>query len=466
MTVLLAAMLVVGTLTIFEAAPAPAQDDPAFDQYRLDIPLDSAATDSGGDTAASEPPASGQDAADDPSAASAFGSALTTPLGIAVALALAALGVVVVLARRRTTGMPGGTTAFTLAIVVAALGLVACGGEDGADDADAAGFFGVQPRSNPEADDFARMAEAGVETYRVFISWVDVQRSEGAGYDWSRTDPVMIRLAFNDIEPLVYFAGVPTWLSEDRRDSPVATERSRDAVGRFMAAAAERYGPGSDFWRDLESSDLMLEPEPVRVWQIWNEQNSAFAWRPKASVREYATLLRIGAGAIRAVDPDARIMTGGMFGTPPAEGSIRAWRYARGLLSDPEVRDLVDVVGIHPYSPTIDGVRFQVEAMREAMEESGAADLPIWVTEIGWGSSDRGGLMVGLDGQARMLTEAFELFERNRDSWKLEGVVWFSWRDDRTLPGRNVFDGSSGLLTDGGERKPAFDSYAALAGGS
>ena len=452
-----------------------AQSDAAFDEYRLDIPLEDpleglderldggAASGGSGEAGPSE--------ADRPSIASVALDVILTPIGIAVIVGLATLASLAAAGRRRQqarlgrprTGRRGRrSTMLGALLAMTAVAATGCGGGAGASDDP---FFGVQPRSNPEADDFARMADAGVGTYRVFVSWVDVQKEADAPFDWSRVDPVMVRLAFNDIEPLVYFAGVPGWLADDRRDSPVASQRSREAVGAFIAAAVGRYGPDSTFWRQLQDSELELTPKPVRTWQIWNEQNSSFAWRPKASVDEYRELLTIAATAIRSVDPDARIMSGGMFGTPPARGSIKSWRFARELLSDAETRELVDVVGIHPYSPSIDGVRFQVREVRKALADSGAADLPLWVTEIGWGSSERGGLMVGLQGQAEMLTEAFSMFERNRERWILEGVVWFSWRDDRRLPGRNVFDGSSGLLTDAGEAKPAFGRYRDAAAG-
>ena len=473
----IAASLIVG------AAGAVAQG-PAYDQYRLANPGASpgaaradaeARRRADAIAAASRANATAADSSAEPGSASVvpprrsaiaiFADALWSPVGAVLGLTLVLLVAAGARYRgRRSTGL----RALSGMVIAGTLAVAGCGGGNGSSSGPPpdSEFFGVQPRAAPTAEDFKRMADANVGTFRVFINWSTIQPTEDALYDWRELDDVFTRLAFYDIQPLPYIAGVPNWLTGDVHDSPVGSRDVRQGLKAFVSAAALRYGPASEFWAGLSASDLEIEPKPPRAWEIWNEQNSAFFWRPRPSPREYARLLKIAAAEIREADPAAQIIVGGMFGTPPEPASINAWTFARRLLKDPSIRSLVDFVGVHPYAPEISGVRFQLEKMRSALNQVGAKSAPLWVTEIGWGSSTGGGLKKGSQGQADLLREAFALFESQRDRLAIEGAVWFTWRDVEGLPGRRTFNATSGLLTSGGEEKPAFQSYAEATGGS
>jgi len=474
-------VLAAGALMLTTASAAA--QGPGYDQYRLTTPgeesgaaapdaqarrradairaAESAGAAGGGEPA---PPSTGSVTAGERSQFAIAADALLSPVGLALGFAVLTLFAAAARYRRRGSHRSGLMIGSVLGAVFV---LGACGGGEEAPPGSAdATFFGVQPRATPNAEDFKRMADARVGTYRVFINWSTVEQTETSGYDWSELDDVFTRLAFYDIAPLPYIAGVPTWLTGDTHDSPVRTRRIRRELRAFVRASAERYGQGSEFWSQLAASELGLKEKAPRVWEIWNEQNSAFFWRPRPSVSAYARLLRISADEIHRADPDARIMVGGMFGTPPEPSSIDAWTFLRRLLRDQSVRSLVDVVGAHPYAPDIDRVEFQLAEIREALDDSGARDLPIWVTELGWGSSPGGGLKKGPAGQAMALRDAFALLERERDRLRIEGAVWFTWRDVEGLPGRRTFNATSGLLTSAGEAKPSFESYVEATGGS
>lgn len=474
------ALVLASSLGIF-AAGSGAQG-PAYDQYRLTTPGESS-SDTGADaearrragaiaaTSRGDSTGGGAQALPNPAAvtpearnpAAILADTLFSPAGAALGLLVV---IVALAARHRRCGRRGIGTVSTL-LISSAFVLAACGGgsESRPPLADG-GFFGVQPRATPGAEDFKRMAVANVGTYRVFINWSTVQPSETESYDWRDLDDIFTRLAFYDIQPLPYIAGVPSWITDDVHDSPVASRKVRRGLRAFVRTAAQRYGRGSEFWSELNNSDLEIQPKPPLAWEVWNEQNSAFFWRPRPSTREYARLLRISATEIHDADPDAQIIVGGMFGTPPEPSSIDAWTFIRRLLRDPAIRALVDVVGVHPYAPEISGVQFQLEEMREALDEAGAEDTPLWITEVGWGSSPGGGLKKGSLGQAELLKGVFDLLEAERDRLGIEGVVWFTWRDVEGLPGRRTFNASSGLLSSSGEEKPAFRRYVEETGGS
>ena len=103
---------------------------------------------------------------------------------------------------------------------------------------------------------------------------------------------------------------------------PVYTLAQRRAWSSFLRALVGRYGPTGSFWK-LHPE---LPKEPIRTWQIWNEENDhRFA---EASVRDYVGLLRGSAPAIRSVDPDARILLGGLYATPRIEPALDATTFS------------------------------------------------------------------------------------------------------------------------------------------
>jgi hypothetical protein len=90
----------------------------------------------------------------------------------------------------------------------------------------------------------------------------------------------------------------------------------------------------------------------------------------------------------------------------------------------------------------------------------------LWITEIGWG--DRGPkhrLIVGAAGQARRIRQAFAAISRSRRHLRLDGVVYYSWRDASPYPPkyRDQWGLYTGLLRKSGVFKPAFRAFRAAA---
>ena len=66
--------------------------------------------------------------------------------------------------------------------------------------------------------------------------------------------------------------------------------------------------------------------------------------------------------------------------------------------------------------------------------------------------------------QKRLLVDAFKLFLKERRSWKLERVIWYTWRDNEVQPDCSVCR-YSGLFTADLEPKPAWGKFTQFAGG-
>ena len=79
----------------------------------------------------------------------------------------------------------------------------------------------------------------------------------------------------------------------------------------FLRLAVQRYGPNGTFW----AANPTIPPRPIRVWQIWNEPNfKYFVTHPNPG--QYGKLVKISSGAIRSIDPGAKIVLGGLFARP------------------------------------------------------------------------------------------------------------------------------------------------------
>lgn len=331
------------------------------------------------------------------------------------------------------------------------------------DDPDLTGpgpsFFGVSPEAGQLTPrDFDLMEAAGVGSVRFLVAQQEVV-SAGGSFDWGPTDEVFRQLAEHGIEPLPLLFGDPKVIS--RVNDPAAMEDWR----RFAAAAVSRYRPGSPFWSQFAAASGVA-PLPPDVWQLYNEQNTWLYWPGGPSVTQFAKLLDVSAQAIRGADPNAKIMLGGMFGDDGMNG-IPVWEFLRQLYRVPGARDDFDIVAVHPYSFSLDGIAWQVGNTRDAMAAANDAATPIWITEISWGSrydddpTKQSWWERDPQGQADMLTSAWNLLLRERKAWNLGGIFWYTWRD--TGFHSCAFCESAGLLENNFASKPSFAAFSQLA---
>src|SRR6266516_1786436 len=297
-------------------------------------------------------------------------------------------------------------------------------------------FYGVGLSEPASAGDYARMVSGGVRTVRFVIDWRQVQ-PRGAGYRWRLADRYMRGAARHGLEALPLLFATPGWVARNSIRPPLFSARARKAWRSFVHAAVARFGPGGSFW----AQNPTIPYDPVHSWQIWNEQNSPDFWAPGPSPSQYAQLLKISAGTIRATDPSAQIILGGMFEGNVSYGAILSWRFLARLYKA-GAAPYFDVVGAHPYSPKISGYEFQIRRLEAAIRRHGHRGTPIWIDEIGWGSGHGGGpLNKGPEGQARMLRRAFGFAAQSRRRLDVQRILWYPWRDSGHTPVKCAFCG-------------------------
>lgn len=323
------------------------------------------------------------------------------------------------------------------------------------------GFIGISPQSPASAADFKLMREAGITSVRLPLYWSGVQRQSPAlaAPDWSSFDREVELAAEAGISVFPFVWGTPPWAAEKQTAMPVRSAVQRAGWARFLRGAANRYGPEGSLWR--ENPDLHYEP--IRRWEIWNEQNIVtFATPP--SPAQFAALVRISGRVLHAVDPGAKVILGGFFGRPlQIPPNVGSGDFLARMYRAPGISRFFDGVALHPYVADARAMRAQIVNLRRVMRNNGDAAKPFYVTELGWGSRNGPTRWErGLYGQANQLSRAFSMLSAHRREWRVRGVWWFTWTDEG---GNCLFCRSAGLLTARREAKPSWYRFTAWTGG-
>lgn len=320
------------------------------------------------------------------------------------------------------------------------------------------GFFGVDGLEMTSEDfDLLRDADAGV--FRAVFPFSGAKTRQKQPYQWGGFDYVFYQTAARGIDLLPVLYGSPPWIAKDRSVVPLHNHQAIGEWRLFLEAVVARYGPGGAFWNE----NPYLPYEPVDTWQIWNEPNSITWWAPRPKPKEYALLLQRSADAVHSVDPAARIMTAGIVARPTNAHAIPGKKFMSKLFAYANAREATDVVAFHPYSPSVPGVRHQIVSARRVLRKAGVGGLPIWITEIGWGTKGPKNhpLIKSKDGQARALRDTFEMVLREREDLGIERLLWYHWRDSKDK--LCLWCESSGLLDRHRRKKEIFRDFRQIA---
>jgi hypothetical protein len=337
-----------------------------------------------------------------------------------------------------------------------------------------AGFWGAVPQTTLNLEQFQRLQRGGVESIRIPIAWNAVQPTQGAPFDWSGVDAAVRNASSAGLGVLPFLNGAPKWAVpvdpryKSPKTLPVQSGRQISGWKSFVGQAVQRYGPNGTFWAENPA----VPPHPVRTWQIWNEENfEYFVARP--SPAQYGKLVKLSSTTIKAIDPGAKVILGGMFARPrEAEFKRRPplAYFATDFLDQmytttPGVKSAFQGVALHPYTSTYTRLLPYIEEFRAVLRANHDAAKKLWVTELGWSSQHPAAgnsFAKGPNGQAQQLKGSFKLLRAKQSKWHVAGVYWFSVDDQKGVC--NFCDGS-GLFGQGFVPKPAWYAFTHFTGG-
>jgi hypothetical protein len=323
------------------------------------------------------------------------------------------------------------------------------------------GFLGVSPQGQTTRTDYQLMQGAGVGSVRLPLYWAGIQTEppDLAEPDWSGFDKDVGLAAESGIRIMPFVLGSPAWAAPETIDLPVRSAWQRWGWTSFLRAAEHRYGPGGEFWEENPELTYM----PIRDWEIWNEENIVtFNGRPDPV--GFADLMRISGRVLHHADPGSKVILGGLFGRPlQIPPNVGSGDFLSRVYRARNVKRYFDGVALHPYVARARAMAAQLANLHRIMGVHNDGGTPIYVTELGWGSSNGPTRWQrGLWGQADQLSHAFAILSANRVRWRIAGAWWFTWSDEG---GSCHFCRTAGLLTSGREAKPSWYRFNAWSGG-
>jgi hypothetical protein len=223
-----------------------------------------------------------------------------------------------------------------------------------------------------------------VKVMRIGLLWEWIEYTRGKP-NWTVIDDIVNQMTAAGIRPLLVVQGSPSWangVSDKGNDhfylhvptDPQAFQKWVNESSMFVSAVARRY------------------QGKVNLWEIGNEENDAYFWRPQPNPQQYAVWYTTLRSAIKAVDQNSQVALGGLngLGYDVDAPGMRGSAFLKAVYA---AKVYPDIIAIHPYSnrgqpPDVHingaGNFDDIDLVRGIMVANGQSDKPIWITEWGW----------------------------------------------------------------------------------
>jgi hypothetical protein len=296
-----------------------------------------------------------------------------------------------------------------------------------------------------QASQLAAMRSIGITSVRVDANWGLIQPSSPMIFDWTELDQEVRSIRSADMSVDLIIDGCPPWAALDKSTVAFTQPASSTQYATWAADVARRYSR-----------------QGVTYFEIWNEPNIKLFWHPKPDPAAYTADLKAAYTAIKAVDPSAFVIAGGLAplsdnGTNYSPASFLEAMYGDGA------KGSFDAVAYHPYDFPLmpdtyepySGWSWMAEtspSVRSIMISNGDSTKPIWITEFGSPTNGRSGTLALA--QRTQLSQALAYVKKT--NW-IGAIYIYTWQDG--IPGPKGDEGF-GLLTYNGLPKPAFFTVA------
>ena len=273
------------------------------------------------------------------------------------------------------------------------------------------------------------------------------------------------------LEVLPSLGAPPRWAAKADDAAGPDSGAQRGGWTAFVNAAAKRYGPHGEFWRNTTTGPgptTNRRPEGPDPHLADLERGELLLLRLPGLGARLRQPLTISSKAIKSVAAERQ----GHHRRPlraPTVGGKRG-QSAAGFLEElyryPGIKSRFDGIDLHPYAVDSETLEEEVEEFHEAAVK--AHDRPtLYITEMGWGSQNdfnHDAYEQGKAGQIKQLKGAYAYLTANARRLNLKGVYWFSWKD---LKGSCDFCDSVGLFQEGPKfkPKPAWRAFVGITGG-
>ncbi len=289
--------------------------------------------------------------------------------------------------------------------------------------------------------------ESGAKWIRVPFEWSQLQPTSPTAYNWTITDGIMQSANERGIKVLVVLWTTPAWARPTGTDMYAPPTNPTD-FANFGKAVASRYAS-----------------QGLHHYEIWNEPNQSYFFKPKPDAVKYTQLLKAAYSAVKQADPSAIVMgPATTTGADTTDGTQISPMTFLQTIYNQGGKDYMDAVSYHPYpngypvstSPnwTAWGQMLNSSpSVRSVMVANGDSAKKIWATEAGYHTGSAA-YAVSETQQAQYLKETYALWT----SYDWAGpMFWYEHKDQ----GTNLSDKEAnfGLLRYDWTKKPAFAAY-------
>ena len=346
-----------------------------------------------------------------------------------------------------------------------------------------ADFFGVsaagQLGGEVEREEIDRL---GPNRVRNNFVWWNTQTSkcdgfsEPSGYDFTSTDYIVRRAAFNGIRIVGDIYGTRVGKKEKECDVhpfPIpGTQLYEDFTKKttgYVWQLVRRYGANGVFWQQNPETPYL----PVEVWEVWNEPNLPLN-NPgyelsKLNAQRYAKLLIDTSRTIREAQEaqsgqpveatGTKVLMGGLVTVASAKNfkEYFDWIFQEPTLyTASEFKSSFDGLGFHPYAigGTPKDVQEHVNNARTVLTNQVGSEKTIWITEFGWPVGTFGSATVDETKQDEYIGEMLNWLYKNADEKKIKYAVVYVYQDHN--PGCTDWSCWAGLKDISGKDRPSW----------
>ncbi|HEY4346321.1 MAG TPA: DUF5722 domain-containing protein [Gaiellaceae bacterium] len=289
-------------------------------------------------------------------------------------------------------------------------------------------------------------------------------------YDWSIYDSIVKKATADGMQLVLSIYGTPPWANHGQGQN-VAPINAID-LRKFAYAAALRYSG------KFVVNGVKLPA--VRQWLAWNEPNNPVFLKPQyrragshwvmASAISYAKICNAVYRGVHATGYSERVACGvtaprGNNNPSSSRPSVSPLAFLRAVKRAHLVT--FDAWAHHPYYAKPSEAPGAPDGANGSVELGNINTLiklvtqlyghkRIWITEYGYETNPPDSIFgVPWKTQAAYLTQAFAIARKNP---RIDMMLWFLLKDDT-----NVNGWQSGLITAGGQKKPAYSAFAKMA---
>ena len=268
---------------------------------------------------------------------------------------------------------------------------------------------------------------------------LDIYHQQGAPHPSKLGEMGWVRFGYN----VSHFTGSEDINAAFHRYLPVVQAYRNAGFRIVMTTSHQTYGEGkAQFWpwpqmddgkwialidrfaqmmfqiaRQWEGRDL------ISAWQVWNEQDAPIGATASVPMlpHNYTRMFARVYQAIRSVDSDVQILTGGFTGGPGSGAN-----YARQVVESLPASAKPDGIAFHPYGRGVS--EHPIYARFGHIDDSIQAysgimpSKPLWITE--WGVLDRPGDSAN---DVSQYATSFIRYLKARYPGKIATMIWYAW---------------------------------------